>query len=68
MTTDAFGFVTQESDLQLWTTLNQIWLSERKPGYVIKGSNHYVVAIINDVPKFRLMNNEALYNDISMGG
>lgn len=65
---DIYGFITEESDPDLWALLKQTWLGEHKPGYVMRGQTCYGVFIKNDVPKFRLMVDKNMYNDISMGG
>lgn len=63
---DELGFVTMESDPMLYESLYNNWIAERKPGYVVKGQNHYLVFIVNDKPKFKLQNNENLYGDVSI--
>lgn len=65
---DQYGFITEESDESLWTTLKASWLSERKPGFVMRGQICFSVFIKNDVPKFKQMVDKDMYNDVSMGG
>lgn len=65
MTADAYGFVTLESDSQLWTTLEKIWQGEHRPGYVMRGQTCYSVYLTNGVPKFKEMVDKNMYNDTS---
>lgn len=65
---DINGFVTEESDPELWNTLKANWLAERKPGFVMRGQMCYNVFIALDIPKFKLIVDKDMYNDISMGG
>lgn len=64
---DQYGFITQDSDPEMWTTLRALWVEDHKPGFVVRGSTHYQVFIENDVVKFKSRSNEDLYNSVSMG-
>ncbi len=65
--TDAYGFITEESDKALWDILVANWNSDHKPGFVMRGQTTYQVFILNDVPKFKQMIDKEMYNDVSMG-
>jgi hypothetical protein len=64
---DQYGFITEESDPTEWESLKSVWEGEHKPGTVMRGHTHFNVVITNDVPKFKALNNENLYNSVSMG-
>lgn len=64
---DQYGFITQDSDPEMWTTLRALWVEDHKPSFVVRGSTHYQVFIENDVVKFKSRSNEDLYNSVSMG-
>jgi hypothetical protein len=63
---DQLGYITEETDPTLWESLKKSWESDRKPGTVMRGGLHYVVVVTNDIPKFRNVSNESLYNSVSM--
>lgn len=65
---DALGFITEQSDYAVWKSLKDSWEAERRPGYVVAGSTHYSVVVLDDVVKFRPLTNENMYNDVSLGG
>jgi hypothetical protein len=64
---DQDGFVTEESNPTEWASLKEVWEGEHKSGTIMRGNLHYSVFIKNDVPKFKPLNNENLYNSVSMG-
>jgi hypothetical protein len=63
---DQLGYITEATDLVLWESLKKSWETDRKPGTVVRGGLHYTVVVINDIPKFKNVTNESLYNSVSM--
>jgi len=60
--------ITHDGDNQeMYRKLLAIWLSESKPGFVIKGSLTYKVMMKDDRPEFWLYDTKNAYESRSFG-
>ena len=61
-------FITEESDPELWRELRVAWENDYHPSYVVKGAQHFRVAVHDGVPKFAKTDSNNLYNSVSSTG